>query len=468
MMTEKIIKTTHYKLILILDQLEPKEWRALKKFVLMYTRELSDNFNLFTLLRKNIDRLNTNADVKNLHAEHFPQMTSKTFFNMFSRLTLWVEDWMVYEDMRKSDQRDIRLIRLYNSRGLYKESNAIANKAIKTAKNKPGLSLMATENLAKIYYYQYFSNNPIKYQDKELLKKMIAFELKRCKNILMIFQNQSLFFKRTTPNEKEQHNNILNSTIKLLPSSDLTELLSITKSLITNDDFDSLIKIKQSLKNNEILLKSDLHTLTTMYAFSTTPRLWARNKFKDPQIVIDTLNYAIESGVILSDEKIETVLWHNMITIISITKEYKKAKEFIERWHTKVNTKNSLALKSLSMAQLCFHQEKFHEIRDHIYQMKSIEPEHKERANSLIVIALYHDRKKNYKLFTDYAHNLLRQLKRSKSKISKSTFEGYSNLTKTLIALAKSSFSESEIIIEHSQHLIYRTWLRKEIKKGKH
>ena len=465
-MVEKIIKSTHYKLILLLAQLEPSEWRALKKFILMYTRESSDNFELFTLLRKDIDHLNTNEEVKQLHQEHFPQMTSKTYSNMMSRLTVWVEDWMVYEDMRKSDDKDIRLIRLYNSRGLYKESNAVARKAIKTAKNKPGLSLMASKNLAQIYYYQYFSNNPIKYQQINLIDKMISTHLQNFRNTAMVLKNQSIFSKVATPVDKNLYEDSLQIIINLLPKSSVTELLTSIQTLLTKDNYQSLLFIKGKLENTEILPNSDLHVITTMYALNSTQSLWAKNKFKDSQVVLDILNYAINSRVILSNEKIAPFLWQYMLTIIGTTKDYNKSKEFIDKWHKQVYTKDYTILKSLSMAEICFHQEKFEEIREHIYKMEIIEPEQKERANSLIVISLYHNRNKNYKLFVDFANNLLRQLKRAKRKLPIPTYEGYVNLTLTLLSLAKSSFSESQSMIDDSKHIMYRTWLRKEIKKA--
>lgn len=467
-MVDKIIKTTHYKLILILDQLEPSEWRALKKFLLMYTRERSDNFDLFTLLRKHIDRLNTNEDVKQLHQEHFPQMTSKTFSNMMSRLTLWTEDWMVYEDMRKSDQRDIRLIRLYNSRGLYKESNAIANKAIKTAKNKPGLSLVATENLAKIYYYQYFSNNPIKYQQENLFDKLLKNNINNIKNYSMLLKNQFNFFGTTKTLRKQIEIDYLDAIIKLTPPTSETKLLKSVEHLLTNYDYKSLLEIKQQLEENKILFKSDLHIVTTMYVYNSGPTLWAKNKFRDPKIIEDILNYAIKSGVILTDEKIDPVLWHTMISIISTIHSFSQSKIFIDKWYMKVAANNFNSLHSLSMAQLCFHKHKYNEIRDHIFNIDHIEQGHKLRANSLVVISLYKDRNQNFKLFIDFANNFIRQLKRARSKIPSQAFDGYHNLVTTLLSLAASSFKESKVMIEDSRHIMYRGWLRNEIKKSRH
>lgn len=465
-MVDHIVKTTHYKLVLILDQLTPKEWRALKKFILMYTRLESDNFDLFNLLREKISTLNTNEDIKLLHKTHFPQMTSKTFFNMMSRLTKWVEDWMVYEDIRNSDQRDIRLIRLYNSRGLYKESNAVANKAIKAQKNKPGLSMIATENLAKIYYYQYFSNNPIKYHQPKLLNLMTKTTLETLKDKTMLLNNQHIFSTTLRMNKPSNDTFKLKKIIRLLPSTDKTKLLTSIENLLHNYDFKSLLEIKNDLENNKILHKSDLHIITTMYVYNSSPTLWAKNKFNNTQIIEDILNYAIESGVVLSDEKINPTLWHTMISIISTVRSYDESKSFINKWHTKVATRDFKSLHTLSMAQCCFHHEKYEKIRDYIYSIESIESEHKNRASSLIVISLFKERKKNYKLFIDFAHNFLRQLKRSKHKITNESYNGYANFTRSLLSIAQASFKESKIMIEDSRYIMYRSWLRKEIKKA--
>ncbi len=465
-MTEKIIKTTKYKLILILGQLNPKEWRALKKFVLMYTREKSDNIDLFTILRKEINQLNSNEDVQSLHLEHFPQMTAKTFSNMMSRLTLWVEDWLVYEDIRKSDDRDIRLIRLYNLRGLYKQSNVIAKKAIKTAETKPGMSLIATKNLAQIHYYQYYSNNPIKYQQSQLLDKMILSYMEDYNNMLMLFRNQSIFFKLSLPTYKGIHEKTLDRVIKLLPKNNTSNLLSATGTLISNYDYKSLLTLKEKLEQGKLTPKSDLHIITTMYVYSRTLSLWAKNKFKDPKVLESILNYTLESGVILSSDKISPMEWHTLVSVISTVENHKQAESFIDKWHTKVDSKSISAIRSLSMAQLCFHKEKYDEIRDHIYKMVSIEADNKNRANCLIVISLFKDRNNNYKLFIDFAQNFLRQLSRAKKKMAINTFESYTNLTLTLLSIAKSSFQDSKVMIEDSRNIMYRNWLRNEIKKA--
>lgn len=464
-MKENIIKSTHYKLILVLDQLESKEWRALKKFVLMYTREKSDNFDLFTLLRKNIHRLNTNNDIKEFHLTYFPQMTAKVFFNMMSRLTLWVEDWMVYEDIKKSDQKDIRLIRLYNSRGLYKESNTIARKAIKTAKNKPGLSLIATENLAKIYYYQYFSNNPIKFRDSKLLQNLALCQIKNFHNSILVTRNQLTYSKIIQAQSVTDDNISLSTIINVLPKTKLTDHLNHIYKLVSKSDASSLLYIKNNLERNSILKQSDLHVLSTNYLFEKAPSLWAKNKISDPKIIIDIINYSIDSGVLFTSEKISYRLWHNIIAIISNSINFDQSIKFIEQRISKVNTSNIHSLKCLSLAQVCFHQRRFHEIREHILNMKTIEPNQKNRANSLFIISLYKDRKNNFKLFIDFANNFIRQLKRSKSKLSSNMFNAYYNLTLTLISLAKSDFDESITIIEDSRHILYRKWLREEIKK---
>jgi len=89
-----------YKLINILKQLKPLEWNALRKYLLMYTRQESDNYRLYELLRQYITKINCNEDVLRIHSKYFDQMTSKSFTNMLSRVTVWTEDWIVHEEVK--------------------------------------------------------------------------------------------------------------------------------------------------------------------------------------------------------------------------------------------------------------------------------------------------------------------------------------------------------------------------------
>lgn len=454
-----------YKLISILKTLEPYEWTSLSKYLLMYTRKNSDNFSLFSILRDKITSFSCNEDILVIREKYFSKMSSKSFTNMLSRVTVWTENWIIYQEVKKDEHTTKNiLLNYYNNRGLYKEANLIADKAEKKLLSEDGEDLYKYKHLSNIYHSQYYSNNPIKYETgTKLLEKIIQTRLEE-------YSCQLAFYKVELYNwgEIKNHNfsesiKNINQAVKHIDKNSTYESLALISNVFTSRNSDFLYEIFEKLKAGFYKKESDLELVTVLYLTSLSVRLWNENKLNDSQFMINVHDYSLESGILLSSGKIPSIRWYNILTIIASVSNLKEANNFIDKWIKKVVSLDNNKTKKLSYALVSFYNSDYKNISSILSNISFSSEQEKYRALSLLIIADYKNRHEDYGEFVDSYTKAIRNLKRNKNKITKIRYRQYFNLLTVLYKIAKSEYSNKKIELTLPNPILYKKWLLNEI-----
>ena len=153
-----------HKAITILITFDSNDWRECGHFLKGRFRENHDCISLYKILRK----LYTKAQLEQTsHAmikeRHFHNITNKSFTNLYSKLTIKLEEYLAFSTllMSQSDYQ-LTLLKAYTERGLYtifdKKADLLENKI----KEEENVALFDQYDLLKLNHLRYFSDNPIK------------------------------------------------------------------------------------------------------------------------------------------------------------------------------------------------------------------------------------------------------------------------------------------------------------------
>ena len=107
------------KLFTSLQVLSKEEWLSFRKYLLMYTRAESHNFQCFSLLAERQNQLQEEGLEEHLRLQYFPTLSPKRFSNVLSKLFQWFEDWFAIHSFKKEKfAKEVALVRsclLYTS-----------------------------------------------------------------------------------------------------------------------------------------------------------------------------------------------------------------------------------------------------------------------------------------------------------------------------------------------------------------
>ena len=162
------------KLFTALNILSKDEWSSLRKYILVHTRPESNNVRCFSLLLEHKKLLLDKDFEESLRLKHFSQISSKSFSNILSKLFQLFEDWFAIQSFKDEPYyKELTLIKHYNQRGLFHLADKISDKLENQILKSDQLDLHHHEILSKIYHNQYYSSNPIKRKNKNLLSECI-------------------------------------------------------------------------------------------------------------------------------------------------------------------------------------------------------------------------------------------------------------------------------------------------------
>jgi len=453
------------KLISTLITLSPDEWSSFRKHLLMHTRKGSDNFSFFEYLHQRRERLLTIKDADVVREKYFPQMTSKGFSNMMSRLFNWLEDWLGIEEFKnKNYDHDLMLIKSYNRRGLFKLANSKAKELEKRLQNPKGLDLENNKCLAELYHIQYYSENSIKYKEGgELLNKLSKSYINKTKEHLLIYLPELFNIQRIQKYDLNETIKTIKRVIKILPESELSPYLDILLDLNIKNDPKLLNKLFDSVKIGRFNTDGFVHTLIVFYLIALSLQLWVKGKSISPDFIGKIHDYAISSGVLLKNKKMSQSRFHNLVATLSGIKTYNWAMNFIEKNYTLVDCKNIESSKKLAMAQVCFYHKKYDLINGYINSIEFDDFDIKMRSHCLEAVAMYKDKNIDFEILQNKLQNIKRLLSRNKTKVSARYFNSTYNFIDIVSKLSIQKYKEIEIDISSYKDLNFRTWIRNEI-----
>ncbi|NNL92088.1 MAG: hypothetical protein HKO66_07645 [Saprospiraceae bacterium] len=457
------------KLIRTLNTLTPEEWSSFRKYLLMYTRKGSDNFDFFEFLHIRKDRLSSMVDADIIRERHFAQLTSKGFSNMMSRIFNWLEEWLsIHEFKKQAYQQELMLVKAYNKRGLYKLADRTAKKTEDSITKKPSLGINKNKAIADLYHIQYYSENPIKqFNGGEILSKLSDHYTASVQEYVSTYVLELINFSRIKNIDLSSQILLANELKQLIPATDLSEKMNQLQHIIENDDSDSLVDLFKNLKASKFDLSDMTHTLITYYLISHSLRLWIKGKLTSLKTIGEIFEYAIDSEVLLQNGKIDHNKFVNIVDTLGKIKPYNWVKRFIEKYNGLVNTDDLEGSKNLVLALLAFKTGRYDEIHERLITTSFKDFGLELRRNCLISVALYKDQNIDLVLLNSKLSNIKRQLRRKKIKVSQKFYQSHYNFIDCIDRLSKSKYNGDNVDLSQYQNLIYRTWLQEEISKKK-
>jgi len=171
------------KLIIGLNSLKKEDWSAYRKYLLMQTREDSEAFKCFSLLQKQRAKL-TEFDTAKWHTKYVPQLSEKALLNTFSKLYLWLEEWIVFSTLQKDKVRSgVELVKHWNRVGEFKLADSKAKQVQAILDDNDKYSPELDYEQYRLYYYQFYSDNPVKNNDPDLYVKLTMYLLSYCRTL---------------------------------------------------------------------------------------------------------------------------------------------------------------------------------------------------------------------------------------------------------------------------------------------
>jgi len=454
-----------YKLLDTLDILDNKEWSSYRKFLLSKTGRQSDNFKFFEFLQKRRLRLNHLGDAETIRLEHFPKFSQKSFLNMMSRLTGWLEEWIVIESLESNPlEKHLRLNRFYNTNGLYKYADQQARNLEQKARISKGLDLESLTIHQQLLHQQYYSNNPIKKTaDRDLLLDLLSLQFNQSLYSYTVYMAE--LFNRSALRDCDYSSEIalcrqLISTLNAGQKPDLVHLIR----LVEDNDTRALYTLKEMLFSNEINRKSELHTVIAMYAIAYSLKFWMQSVLTDRQLISDLYHYGLKHKVLMNNGSIPMVRFHNMISTLGTIQDYKWCQAFIQKWYKSVHSSDPGSTLALANAQNAFYHHRYELILEELRGLEFQNIIQKTRALGLELIGTYTDRQIDVSLLLSRIHNFQRYLRRNKSKMSKAYFESHYNLSRFIDKLHKANYNQKiKLSIDEFSPLIYKSWASEQL-----
>lgn len=458
------------KLILALTMLDTSEWKGLMRFVLMYTTEGTIAYQLLTSLYKQRVQLKDSLDLEVLRTAQFPNLTNKGFSNELSKLFQWVEKFLVFYHLQQDGmQSDLLLTKIYNRRGRYKLGDQSAAKLHKRIAVRGGFDTRKVQLQSELLYFQYFSDNPIKYRERNtIMGELVTTHLTYMHSRLLLLYIESGNWGQLQNLQYDELRSTMWQMIESVqkmkyPESDV---LAEMKLLVIDQDVNAMHKLLSRLQHHEIAVESDLHQLVVVYLTVVSLRLWRAGDLDSTKDIMTIYNYALQSGVLLDGGRIPVARYHILIATVASLSTYDEAIDFVETWTGKVNSKNLGATKSLALAQLCFHHNRYADIQANLRAAEFTELSQKIQYYQLSIAALYEEPVRDYTILKSFLRNFQRYLNRIKGQVSTGVYKGNINFVKVIEKLILRDFSRRATInLNNYKYLSVRKWLTEKVNK---
>ena len=319
--------------------------------------------------------------------------------------------------------------------------------------------------LSNLYHTQFYSDNPVKYQDITLYKKLIESYTNSIFERLKMYQVGMINWGNLKKIDFTAEIEFIKNTVPHCSQSETIHVFNKLINLIENQEVNCIKNIVETLKCKEIKINSELHTLLILYCVQYSIKGWMSEKIKDKNLIGEIYIYALNNKVFESDGKIPKVRFGNIISTLSLIKGYGWTNKLIDNYIKLVDCINYEDTLKLSKAQNCFQNERYDEIIHLINNIQGENIAQKNQISLLHIIGLFKSKKIDYEILNNKIHNYKRYLKRAKKTLTIKSYNSYFNSVSLIDQMSQAKFNNKEVDVGKYQDLIFRSWFNKEIKK---
>lgn len=422
------------KLITGLNTLSKENWRQFTKYLLMYVREQSAPHKLLVLLDKNQQRL-PSFDSAKWHQKYMPDISEKAWLNNLSRLYSYLEEYIVHQNLRSDKIRSgIELVKHWNRIGEYKLADSKAKQVQTLLDSSIGYSPSAYHDQYLLYYYQFFSDNPVKDKDTQLIYKLIDSYLTYCRYGTSLHRMQLSFWQSIRHVDTEVYLSYLSQLQDVSTEPIITQLLR----LIENTDVEAYYHCRAAIYDEEVNVTDDFYVLINMYLLSYAQKLWHLQLLRNPEDLIGQYELALEKGVLMKSGRIPDVRFITIANILASFYPAHRTLQFVARWSDKVQTEDPDGIKSLVNANVHFRHGNFSEAASTLQSISTKLVNVRAQIHQLSIKLYYETIDENYNLLVSSIDRYQAYLRRREKKLSPSNYLKSKNFIKNVQVLLRS------------------------------
>lgn len=449
------------KLLSILSSLNKEELSRVRKFILQYSKESSDVMQVFDYYYRNYKSQEEIPEMELVVEKHFSHLTKKVFLNHLSTLLSYAEQWLVLQQVESEKQSfDLTLVKAYNKRGLYHLADLTQHKILKNIDKEGCYSIENTKAKATLLHEQYYSNNPIKYQEgAKILTDLMQSYLENFYAHLLLYESELINWGKIQNHDYSREKNIIQKIKVELPDSELTATLEELVKMVFSDDATAFLNMVHKILDQKFE-KGNLQTITTIYAIRKGNELWAK-KVPVPDlknIIQELYEFAMTHGVFTDHGKISGPSYRNLIMALCLSQSYEQLMAFNEKWISRVSTKYPDSTKAVCDAIICFYTERYTEIIECTRYTEYDELNEKAFALHLHLIACFMNRENEYDVYTYSLTNFESFVSRNENKLSERTFKGLRNSCSFMKQYDK---TKNKVDLSQFDVLQFRLWMEK-------
>lgn len=458
------MKDSNFKLLEIFSCLSAEEQKVFNKQIVRSHSPDSDIVKLVNALYKNRKKLSIGNLLSTIKANQFGKATAKNFSNLMSKTKKELEEWMIcYDLMQSKYDSKLALIKSYNKRGIYDEANREAKQLETKISSETKYDLEKTRSYHLLKYYQYYSDNPIKYESGyKLLEELVVGLDSFYKERRLLYTAELHNWGRIQNHDyKELITNNFDRNANVIDTEQITVLESI-EALCNDYSHEAFEEVSQLLFDNKMVSNSMLETLCCEYCINTAIKFVRNKTMRDVRVLVKLYEYGLDSGVLLSEGKLTIRRFYSMISALSLISSFEEVEKFIDDRIHLVNSNNLETTRRIANAQNCFNHERYQEILGELRGLKYEDKYQRFRAMRYELVAMYEEG--HYDLLDTSLHNFSRTIRRNSTEISKETYGININLIKVLNYLMKDDKAAIKFLLESGQSLVFRKWTEEKIK----
>lgn len=438
------------------------QWLELQSFVTMQSRPESDEYRLLAYLREHRDQL-TELELATVREEQFPHLQIKSVSNIMSRLLAMAEDYLVYVHVRDQPlQKDTFLAQIYNRKGCYKLADQKASKVEKQLDEQSEPSLETDRLRHQLYYYQYYSDNPIKYREKgRLLDKLVRTADQLAKDTLNLYELETINWGAIQRYDYSHYDNLFARGT----DSPAGVLIAQVRKLVLEHDVDAFWQLTAAVRSMTNPATDDLQKLAALYVMRYSVTLWNQGKLRDNAIVGELYAYGLEKGLLHTEGKLTGLMFLRVVNTLLPLQTMQEAEDFIIKWKHRVDMADQESLMHMAISQAAIYHEDYAKSLYHQRYVRFEAPNIKTRTYAGNVICLYNFRKEDMTVLRSAMRNFGRYLKANDQQIDRSRSTSMRNLFRFINDLLLSEIKPMTIKIENYNPIAYKLWAVKQLNR---
>lgn len=446
------------KIVVLIDHLEAGQAQDLRKYLLTKTYDDSDIFKVFEYLAASVKKKEEQKSPEYIHEKVFPKSSKKTIANYLSLLYNWAEEWMALETVRQEEfTLDHLAQRWLNKNGLYHLADQTYNRIERSITEEKKIDLHRSKIRAQAMFDQLFSNNPAReVLPKETYIEMVGSFRQYVKAKLLLINTELHNWGDINNYDFERCIEENEKLINTIEADDTSHILELLLAMIKDNHVPSFMVLKDILLSGRLVAGTRMFVIIGRYMQRMAMRFWSMGLIKDVKVMHDLLDFGMRTGVYFTNDRLPSVVFHNVEVQQCQIADYDATQLFIEQWIDAVATEDPEATQALATAQNCFYHQRYSEI--HLYTGRHVFPtfNQKNLVQGLHLIAAFENRENERQIYEIALSSSQNFLKRNQQRMSKHLFDSYRNL----ITFIKAADGKKTAMPnpDHISPLLYRKW----------